>query len=151
MINIARLALFAALSLSAASVACSAPPPAPSPTSGGSASTESQDQKTARSEDGTTPPSSGGKAGAPSSNPDGGAPPEKGGGGDGEKEVPPADPQCVASCNSGLKAKCQGDDTFCEDICSFYTAQEIACISQAPSCEKSVWIQCTEQDNGGGK
>jgi len=149
MINIARLALLAAFSLSAASIACSAPPPAPSPSSG-SASTGSQDQKTARNEDGTSPPASGDKASAPSSDPDGGAPPAKGGG-DGEKEVPPADPQCVASCNSGLKAKCQGDDMFCDDICSFYTPQEIACLTAASSCEKSVWVQCEQQNGGGGK
>jgi len=148
-ISLVRFAVVAALTLSAASVACSAPTPEPLPTSGG-ASTESQDQRSAKADDSQLPPSSGGKADAPANTDGGAAPGEKGGGkGEGE-ELPPADPQCVATCNSGVKAKCEGDDTFCEDICSFYTPTEIACITQAPTCEKSVWVGCI-QDEGGGE
>lgn len=70
----------------------------------------------------------------------------------GGKQPATPDAQCVASCNSGLKAKCQGDDTFCDDMCVYYTATELSCLSSAPTCEKSEWIRCAPepQDNGGG-
>ena len=65
-----------------------------------------------------------------------------------DKQPTQADPACVASCNSGLKAKCEGDDLFCSDVCSFYTAQEISCLSAAPTCDKPEWIRCMPNDEG---
>jgi hypothetical protein len=69
-----------------------------------------------------------------------------------DKQPAEADPACVASCNTGLKAKCAGDDQFCADVCSFMTAQELSCLSSAPSCDKPEWIRCMPEpaDDGGG-
>jgi hypothetical protein len=72
----------------------------------------------------------------------------------GTKDPGQADAQCVASCNSGLKAKCEGDDTFCEDMCISFTATELSCLSSAPTCDKPEWIRCMpepEDDGGGSK
>ena len=79
-----------------------------------------------------------------------GAPGEKTPTPPGEKQPTQADAACVASCNSGLKAKCQGDEFFCEDVCITMTAQELSCLSSAPTCEKPEWIRCMPEQNSGG-
>lgn len=83
---------------------------------------------------------SGGKGGDPANPADPADPSQK----DPGKQPQAADPACVQSCgaNGGLKAKCQGDDTFCDDVCAAYTPTEITCLTSAPTCEKSEWIRC---------
>jgi hypothetical protein len=61
----------------------------------------------------------------------------------------PADPSCVANCNTNLKTKCEGDDKFCDYLCSSYTTAEIACLQAAPTCGKDAFIQCAPNDEGG--
>lgn len=101
---------------------------------------EASQPGTAAGEEGAQP---GGKEGAPAD----GTPADPSG-----KQPTQADPACVASCTSGLKTKCQGDDTFCEDVCITMTAQELSCLSSAPTCEKPEWVRCMpEQNSGGGK
>ena len=111
--------------------------------SGGSAQTPASGEQT----QGGTP--AGGETAKPAAgDPAGGKTPSDPSG----KQPATPDAQCVASCNSGLKAKCQGDDTFCDDMCVYYTATELSCLSSAPTCEKSEWIRCAPEpeDNGGG-
>jgi hypothetical protein len=67
------------------------------------------------------------------------------------KQPTQADPACVSSCNSGLKTKCQGDDTFCEDMCIVLTAQELSCLTSASTCDKTEWNRCVPQESGGSK
>jgi hypothetical protein len=68
----------------------------------------------------------------------------------GEKQPTQADAACVASCNSGLKTKCQGDEFFCEDVCITMTAEELSCLSSAPTCDKPEWIRCMPEENSEG-
>jgi hypothetical protein len=62
-----------------------------------------------------------------------------------DKEVEPeepADPACVATCTQSVKAKCEGDETFCESICRSITSAQLACLVAATSCTKSDFIAC---------
>jgi hypothetical protein len=67
------------------------------------------------------------------------------------KQPTQPDAQCVASCNTGLKTKCEGDATFCEDVCLSLSAQELSCLNAAPTCEKAEWIRCMPEGSGGSK
>jgi hypothetical protein len=145
MMNIVRLALVVSLSISTA--ACSGSPAPVGSTgndqtgSSGSRNGGSRDGEGTDAEHGSTPTPS-----DPATDSDGGAP-AKGG----DKDVPPPDPTCVATCNSSLKAKCSGDDTFCDDVCVGLSATELACLVQAPTCDKSEWIRCAPSEGGGSK
>lgn len=147
--RIALVSFFSIVSLALGGCSAGEPGPAPAPPAGNS--TRAPDQP------GTAAPESGeqGQEGAPAG--EGAAQPgEEGAPAEGKPTTPSdkqptqADPACVASCNSGLKTKCEGDDTFCADVCSFYTPQEISCLSSAPTCDKPEWIRCMPEDNGGG-
>ncbi len=157
--NIARISLLVSISISAAYVvACSAPIPESSQgNSSRSASSGSRDPQAAGDENPLTEGSgpAAGKAGdagpdSASGKGSGSGSSDKGGGGD--KAATPADPACVSSCNSGLKAKCSGDATFCEDVCLDLTTAEISCLTAAPTCDKSEWVRCAPNpaDDGSG-
>lgn len=60
----------------------------------------------------------------------------------------PADPACVATCNTRLKAKCEGDDDFCEGLCGWITTAELTCMASASSCEKSEFFRCQNETAG---
>jgi len=109
------------------------------PPSSGSGGTQAPAPSGSSSTSSSSGSTSGSKSGAPA-NPADPADPAK----DPGKDPQAADPACVQSCgaNGGLKAKCQGDDTFCDDVCAAYTAAEITCLTSAPTCEKSEWIRC---------
>lgn len=114
--------------------------------SGGSAQTPATGEQT----QGGTP--AGGETAQPgqpaAGNPAGGKQPSDPGG----KQPTTPDAQCVASCNSNLKTKCQAqnDDTFCDDMCVSLTPQEMSCVSALPTCDKGAWAPCFPEDNSGG-
>jgi hypothetical protein len=151
----ARLALVSFFSIVSLSIGgCSAgeepapyiPPNTSSRTPSGSGSTEAP--KSGDQTQAGTP--AGGDTAQPGAPSDPAAPADP----SGKPPAAPADAQCVASCNTSLKAKCEGDDAFCEDMCSFYTATELSCLSSAPTCDKPEWIRCMpepEDDGGGSK
>ncbi len=95
---------------------------------------------------------------APAAKGDGGAAgPETEATGPKEKGEPtpqePADPICVASCESGgLAAKC-GDTKggFCESVCGSRSATLVACLVAAPDCAKTQWIRCRGDAGTGTK
>lgn len=59
----------------------------------------------------------------------------------------PEDPACAASCASTMVAKCGGDPTICDVVCSL-TAAEVACLEAAPTCDKAEWVRCEAVDSG---
>lgn len=139
---------------SAALIACSgAPSPAPSgdetssQVRGGNNDNKSEDNLTADAGStgkGSSSSSGGstGSSGTGKGDADGG----KAGGGKGDPG--PVDPACVASCNSGLKAKCDGDEAFCEDVCASMPLAQVSCLVAAASCEKSEWMRCAQENPG---
>jgi hypothetical protein len=141
--RIALVSFVSIVSLALGGCSADAPEPVNGPSGGGSSRAPAQGTQAPpeSGEQATQPETTSGEEGAPAD----GTPADPSG-----KQPTVADPTCVASCNSGLKTKCQGDDLFCEDVCITMTAQELSCLSSAPTCEKPEWIRCMPEQNSGG-
>jgi hypothetical protein len=59
-----------------------------------------------------------------------------------------ADPDCLTTCEMTMVAKCGGDTTVCDDVCAL-TPTQIACLEDAPTCDKTVWVTCLGGDDAG--
>ena len=123
-----RIAPFALLA-AAAVIACTAESTTPTSSSSSSSSSGSSGKT------GGTSSSSSGSTGK--------TPTEKDAG-----PTEPADPACVSACESSLKTKCEGDETFCEDICLAYSKEVVDCVAGKPTCEKTEFSACLEANPG---
>lgn len=83
---------------------------------------------------------------APAADDDGGAAADKDAG---DKPAQNVDPTCVASCTTSIAPKCGGDATICDEVCTM-PADFIACLTAAPSCDKSQWLSCGGGSKKGG-
>jgi hypothetical protein len=135
----AHLSTLVGLAVVASLVACSGATPEPLDRGNGTGGSAS-----------TLPAPAGSPAGTATSPSAPAAPPAKGGATGGG--TPSADiTACAASCTTSLAPKCQGDDAFCADICGSLAPAEIACVVAAPTCDKSVWVECASAAGGTGK
>ena len=151
-VRIALVSFFSIVSLALGGCSADAPEPVSTPAPSNSSRTPGG-RETGEPGNGDLAEQEGAPAGGGTAQPGG----SEGEGAPGSTPTPPggkvptqADAACVASCNSGLKAKCEGDEFFCEDVCITMTAQELSCLSSAPTCEKPEWIRCMPEQNSGG-
>jgi hypothetical protein len=138
---ILRIACFAGPVVAVAGLFACAAPEVESPGGGTDEVNTAKRDKKASSDAGTA---STGKTGssAPASAPDGGKSTTTGGT---SAPATPGDATCVATCNSRLKAKCEGEDDFCDVICSETSNAFVDCLAARQSCTKAEWIACQTQ------